>query len=749
MKKVLIADHRNTTFLSELAGLLEREGISVTMAETGREALDDARRDPPDLIITNTLMPVMDGFTLCWEWKCDGSLKKIPLVFYSDVETASGEEKFAARLGADRFIINPRHPALLLDMLREVWKENGRNNGTPPPFTDERDFLRYHNEFLSSRLEENTRHLAQANGRAQTAEERYRLCFYNANDVFVLIDRKFTILSVSPSVERRLGYRPEDLRGRPVADLAHILTKESLEQALSDIGMMVAGEKVPLSVYEFIGRGGEQKFGEVSGSLIMRDGEIDGIICIIRDITDRKKVEDELTMSEEKFRKVFYTSPDAVSISRLEDGMFVSINPGFTRLTGYTEDETIGRTAPACNIWDNAEDRQRLIAALTRDGSATNLEAAFRIKGGTIRYGLMSASVIDLNGVPHIMNITRDITDRKEAQDALRESENKYRILADNANDVIFVLDMDLKYTYISPSVKFLRGYNPEEVVTQSVLETLTPASRQHARETLAEVMEREKAGKRELSRTLQLETTKKDGTLVTTEVKLSFIRDEHQEPVGILGVTRDISERIEAEERLKDTLKLLRKAVGATIQVMGTAVESRDPYTAGHQRRSADLARTIATDMGLPREQIDAVRMAGSIHDIGKLFIPAELLAKPTKLTDTEFSLIKQHPQKGYDMLKNVESPWPLAEIVYQHHERMDGSGYPRQLKGNEILIEARVLAVADVVEAMASHRPYRPSLGPEAALDEIISNRGTRYDADVVDACIRLFRMKGYRFG
>jgi HD-GYP domain-containing protein (c-di-GMP phosphodiesterase class II) len=209
----------------------------------------------------------------------------------------------------------------------------------------------------------------------------------------------------------------------------------------------------------------------------------------------------------------------------------------------------------------------------------------------------------------------------------------------------------------------------------------------------------------------------------------------------------RDITERKLADEELLRTLESLRKAVGVTIQVLVSAVESRDPYTAGHQVRSADLARTIATEMGLSREKIEGIRMASSIHDIGKLSIPAEILSKPTKLTEIEFSLIKEHAKQGYEMLKDVESPWPLAEIVYQHHERMNGTGYPRNLKGDDILMEARILAVSDVVEAMASHRPYRPALGIEAALEEIEKNRGTLYDTGAVDACLRLFRGKGFQ--
>jgi len=208
-----------------------------------------------------------------------------------------------------------------------------------------------------------------------------------------------------------------------------------------------------------------------------------------------------------------------------------------------------------------------------------------------------------------------------------------------------------------------------------------------------------------------------------------------------------DIADRKQMEEKLQNTLNSLRKAVSMTITVLVSAIEVRDPYTAGHQRQTANLARAIAAEMGLPLEMADGIRMAGYIHDIGKLSIPAELLSKPSKLSAIEFALIKQHAQSGYEILKDVESPWPLAEMVYQHHERMDGSGYPRNLQGNDIIIEARILAVADVVEAMASHRPYRPSLGIDLALAEIEKNRGIIYDNDVVDACIILFREKGFK--
>jgi HD-GYP domain-containing protein (c-di-GMP phosphodiesterase class II) len=184
-----------------------------------------------------------------------------------------------------------------------------------------------------------------------------------------------------------------------------------------------------------------------------------------------------------------------------------------------------------------------------------------------------------------------------------------------------------------------------------------------------------------------------------------------------------------------------------ATIHAIVVTVEVRDPYTAGHQSRVADLARSIATEMNLPVDMIDGIRMAATIHDLGKISIPAEILSKPTKLTNIEFSFIKTHSQSGYDILNDIDFPWPVARTVLEHHERMNGSGYPNGLTGDNILLESRILAVADVVEAMASHRPYRPSLGIEAALEEIKKNKGTLYDNTVADACLRLFREKSFQ--
>jgi PAS domain S-box-containing protein len=337
----------------------------------------------------------------------------------------------------------------------------------------------------------------------------------------------------------------------------------------------------------------------------------------------------------------------------------------------------------------------------------------------------------------------------KRAEEAFWEKEEKYRWVLNNMADLVAIMDMNLNFIYVSPAIMRMRGYTPEEAVAQSIEQVMTPESLNLCAQAFDEEMKLEASGKSDPDtvRILNIEQYRKDGSTVMMETYVSFMRDNDGAPVGIISVSRDITERTQAEEKLQHILVRLEKAIAATIQVMVSAVETRDPSTAGHQTRVAHLARAIAEEMGLPQDMIDGIHIAGSIHDIGKLSVPAEILAKPTTLTELQYSFIKEHPQIGYDILKNVESPWPLAQIVYQHHERMNGTGYPRNLKGDEILLEARIMAVADVVEAMASHRPYRPAFDIEEALEEIEKNRGTLYDGDVVDACLKLFREKDYQ--
>jgi PAS domain S-box-containing protein/putative nucleotidyltransferase with HDIG domain len=336
-------------------------------------------------------------------------------------------------------------------------------------------------------------------------------------------------------------------------------------------------------------------------------------------------------------------------------------------------------------------------------------------------------------------NLQQDITERKQAEESLRVSEEKYRIVVENAKEAIIVTQ-DMKVVFVNRAGIDMIGYSDKKLTPQPIINFIHPddidmVADHHIRRLNGE----------DVQNVYSFRLVSQDGTVKWVEINAAVIN--WKEKPATLNFLNDITERKQAEEELHQTLEKLRKAFASTVNVMVSAVEMRDPYTAGHQLRVANLACAIAAEMGLSNDKIEGLRMAGFIHDIGKLSIPAEILSKPTKLTNTEFSLIKEHPQVGYDMLKNVESPWPLAQIVYQHHERMDGSGYPGNLKGDEIIMEARIMAVADVVEAMASHRPYRAALGIDAALEEIEKNRGTLYDNAVADTCLKLFREKGYK--
>jgi PAS domain S-box-containing protein/putative nucleotidyltransferase with HDIG domain len=333
---------------------------------------------------------------------------------------------------------------------------------------------------------------------------------------------------------------------------------------------------------------------------------------------------------------------------------------------------------------------------------------------------------------------------------AVFDSEERYRLITERAADAMWTVDMNMRPTYMSPAITPLLGYSVQEAMTRSMERIFTTASFKLAAKLLREELGREGRGQKDLarSRTLELELIHRDGSLVPVEVKYTFLRDAQARPVEVLAIARDISERKQAQEEAKQNTERLIGAMEHAIQAMTIVVEMRDPHTAGHQQRATQLACAIAKEIGLSKEQIGGLRLAGLIHDIGKVRVPAEILMNPDGLSEPEFMMIKAHPRLGYEILKTIDFPWPVAKIVLQHHERMDGSGYPSGLSGEDIVMEARILGVADVVDAMASHRPYRAALGINKALAEISQNKGVLYDSKVVDACLTLFRDKKFKF-
>ncbi|HQO39203.1 MAG TPA: HD-GYP domain-containing protein, partial [Spirochaetota bacterium] len=232
----------------------------------------------------------------------------------------------------------------------------------------------------------------------------------------------------------------------------------------------------------------------------------------------------------------------------------------------------------------------------------------------------------------------------------------------------------------------------------------------------------------------------------IPVDITSTPLRQDNGRTSGAVIVVRDITQQVEYDRKIQESMDKLRRVLYGIVEAISKTVETRDPYTAGHQKRVADIAKEIAREMNLGRDIIESVDIAGQIHDLGKIAIPAEILNKPGRINHIEFELIKMHSQMGSDILKNIDFPWPISEIVLQHHEKFDGTGYPNGIKGGDILIQARILTVADVLEAMASHRPYRAALGIEAAFTELRKNRGSHFDPDVVDSCMRVFIEKGF---
>lgn len=390
----------------------------------------------------------------------------------------------------------------------------------------------------------------------------------------------------------------------------------------------------------------------------------------------------------------------------------------------------------------HSEDRAAVASRIRRtlrEGGEFSIEFRVQRPDGQCRWLRSKGRAMrnDAGTVTRMIGVIEDIDERKRAEQALAQSEARLRAVLEQSFSAIFVIQ-DGRVVYVNPRTRAIFGYGPEEPFDPDPLAHAAPREQERIAGIIARWMRGEGSG------SIKIGAVRKDGTPFT--LGAHPVLGSYEGRPALIVVAQDISERARAEEEIRRYVARLEQAVRGTIGVITTIGELRDPYTRGHERRVGELAAAIAADMALDGSRVEGIRVAGWLHDVGKIGVPAEILAKPTRLSKAEFDLIREHAQKSHDILQSFEFPWPVAQAAWQHHERLDGSGYPRGLRGEEISLEARILAVADTVEAMASHRPYRPALGIAAALAEIEKHRGITYDADAVDACVRLFRGKGY---
>jgi PAS domain S-box-containing protein/putative nucleotidyltransferase with HDIG domain len=329
------------------------------------------------------------------------------------------------------------------------------------------------------------------------------------------------------------------------------------------------------------------------------------------------------------------------------------------------------------------------------------------------------------------------------AYQKIKESEVRFRSLSENAPDIIYTLGIKGEFTYINPAIETILGYKSEEILGKYFGDIAKKEDALRYDKAFQEV----RNGKQTIKEDIVI-LIHKDGSERYFSISGAPSFDSKNNFIGLVGILKDLTDIRKSEMELKRSFEKLESVMSSTIDAISIIVESRDPYTAGHQRRVTQLATAIAGDMGLSDEKIDLIRMGSLIHDIGKIYIPAEILTKPTRLNDIELSLIKSHPLVGYNILKQVDFIPAIVDMVYQHHEKIDGSGYPLGISGDEILLESRIITVADMVEAMASHRPYRAAMGTKAALEKIKQQRGITLDASAVDTCLKLFEEKGFKF-
>ena len=605
-----------------------------------------------------------------------------------------------------------------------------------------------------------------------------------------LNDREWTMLVVSEGCFALTGYRPEDLIGNKGVAFNDLVLPEFRERLWKKWQTLLSArlpfeDEYPIRTasdeIKWVWERGRGIFGE-DGGLLFLEGYIE-------DVTERRTSEENLRLDEKRLESLLRISQyhaetvqefldfaleEAIALTQSKIGYIYFYNEQTGQFTLNTWSKDVMKECRIANpqtlyeldktgLWGEAV-RQRKPIIVNAFGTPHPLKKGYPEGHATLATYLtipvFSGSEIvavvgvankdsdydesDIRQLTLLMSAVWRYAEQEGARSALKQSEAKYRSIFDKSVEGIFQTTPEGQYLTANPALAKMYGYDSAEEMIADVSSLgkqvyVNPEDRIRLRKLYQE---------QGYVRGYEIQMYTRDKRQIWVSMNARAAKDDHGTIRYFEGTVEDITARKMAEEQLIQTTEKLRKSLAGTIQAISSMVETRDPYTAGHQRRVSSLARAIAQEMNLSADTVDAIRIAGAIHDIGKMAIPAEILSKPGKLTGIEMKLIEIHPRRGYEIIEDAGLQPPIADIVHQHHERVDGSGYPQGLTGDQILLEAQVLAVADVVEAIASHRPYRPAHGIGMALDEIEKNKGIRYDEKVVDACLTLFREKGFAF-
>ena len=525
--------------------------------------------------------------------------------------------------------------------------------------------------------------------------------------------------------------------------------------------------------------------------------QIGGVACalsVMRDVSEMRAAEEALRKTERRFREIFETAPEGI-FQTTKEGRSLALNPAGAKMLGFpsSDDAVASITDSAHDVWLNPEDRARYVQLLEDKSEVRDFPCQFKRTDGTpIWVSLTARRVCGQDGETlYYQGFMEDITERKALEVDLSARVRELNVLSEMDSALLHARTEEELLTEYCRILVELGGYRMAFVgfAEEGPEKRILPVAHYGHEDGYLKLLnatwsdtERGRGPVGSCIRTGEVAVVKDFAADPATApwheeaakrgykscISIPF-RQSASEMACLTAYGTRVSRWSDPERKLMDqvasalgfgitTLRTeiakdrfqedLRASLEQTILVVAGTIEQRDPYTAGHQRRVADLCGHIAKAMGLSADRTHGLQLAANIHDLGKIGIPSELLAKPGHLSKSEFSLMRDHAEMGYEIIKKVHFPWPIAVMVRQHHERLDGSGYPQGLKAEDILLESKILAVADVVEAMITHRPYRVALGMDAALDEVLALRGLKYDPAVVDACVNLFRQEDYQF-
>jgi PAS domain S-box-containing protein len=802
MGVILIAFEREAE-LSALDQLLSGRGHRVVRSGNGLAALDAARREPPHAIVSDIVLPRMDGFALCRKWKQDERLQAIPFLFYTRRHDDPKYERFALELGAERFLARSVPPetlvAALEELLANVPKGNGSSgNTTPLPTLDETVIQRTVGLDKAQRaaeaekmariaeLESSQRKHAEAAERAQQAhgrllgqieeleatnrrlaagEARFRRVF-EANPLPMWIADHATggFIAVNDAALVLYGYSRAEFLA---------LKGSALEAADAEDGAATIAHqrkdgsalKVALSSHEI----------EFDG----RSADLVSAYDLTARLADEQKLRDEaaaLRKESVNARTLVEAAPDGCWILD-SNGRIVDVNAAYCRMAGYSREELLGMNASQIEDQSTGETTMRLQLGRVQGGG--RYETKHRCRDGTLLDVEVSVGVMEADSFGDNMVLIRDVAQRRRETVAQRAGQRQLEFLVDlfkqsesfdESAIVRRVIDQaadatgsPLAYLYfVDPARKTISlaawrdrsqplatmvDAEPRPVARAGLFTECVRARHPTSSNDLTRKPQQD--GLPDLQRYLAVPMIAGDETVAVLGVgnrEAGYGEDDQRALSALADSVWRVLQSKRAHAATLGSLQRTDVAMQGMIDSMVRMIERHDPYTAGSSRRLAALAVALGREAGLDGERQHALRVAALLHDVGNIAVPASILSKPAPLTETELAIMRTHVDEGCQLLADIDFGAPIADIIYQSHERYDGSGYPRGLKGEEILVEARILAIADTVEAMCSPRPYRPAAGMEAAIDVINRGAGRLYDLHLVAACTRLVRQHGF---